>query len=274
MLGCDNFTMMRVTTIREFRNYKILWTTFLLMSGGLLVALLFFIKGNSYQHYSVETLYTNFGHKFPNYSILKSCRRDRRAYRFTEMPNGLRVVVISDRRKFRSSVALNVATGSVHDPLSHMGLAHLLEHVLFHGTKKYPSSNAFSNFIRAHGGLRNARTTFVDTTFYYKIPFQYLKQSLDMFSQFFISALLDENIVKREISLVNEEHLVSKHNDIRKLELLMRYVSNRNHSLFKFSCGNIDTLNKTDIQEQVMKFYHEKYSANLVSHQRMQVYMY
>ena len=40
------------------------------------------------------------------------------------------------------------------------GLAHLLEHVLFMGCKKYPSENEYDNFLSKHGGSSNASTDY------------------------------------------------------------------------------------------------------------------
>ena len=221
-------------------------------------------RRNWQESFHAKPLYVD-SFKFPNTSKMNSSYRDRRVHRFTELPNGLRAVVISEPQKFRSSVALNVAIGSAYDPVSHMGLAHLLEHMMFFGSKKYPDSNSFDRYVQVHGGMYNAVTRFTDSTFFYEIPNQYLEQSLDMFGQLFIGALLDKKHVQGEIGVVNEEYQVYKNIEEIKLDRLMKYVSSRNHSFFQFSCGNFDTLNKKDIHTQLTRFYQELYSSNLVS---------
>ena len=42
---------------------------------------------------------------------------------------------------------MHVGVGSLYDPPQANGLAHFLEHMLFLGTKKYPSENHYSKFI-------------------------------------------------------------------------------------------------------------------------------
>lgn len=41
------------------------------------------------------------------------------------------------------------------------GLSHYLEHMLFMGSKKYPSENEYDDFISKHGGFSNAYTELV-----------------------------------------------------------------------------------------------------------------
>jgi insulysin len=47
---------------------------------------------------------------------------------------------------------LNVNIGSLQDPKGINGLAHFCEHMLFLGTKKYPSEEHYKKFLAANGG--------------------------------------------------------------------------------------------------------------------------
>ncbi len=64
---------------------------------------------------------------------------------------------------------MNVHAGSCLDPLEYQGLAHFCEHMLFMGTKKYPSENDFSEFISNHAGNDNAFTSEKDTNYTFEI---------------------------------------------------------------------------------------------------------
>ena len=69
--------------------------------------------------------------------VIKS-PNDPRDYHFETLPNGLKLLVISDAAADKSAAALTVFRGSFHDPKERPGLAHFLEHMLFIGTEKYP----------------------------------------------------------------------------------------------------------------------------------------
>ena len=67
--------------------------------------------------------------------VIKS-PNDPRAYHFETLPNGLKLLVISDANADKSAAALTVFRGSFHDPKERPGLAHFLEHMAFKGTSK------------------------------------------------------------------------------------------------------------------------------------------
>src|ERR1700709_1263731 len=79
------------------------------------------------------------------------------------LPNGLTIIVQEDRSAPVASVQAWRATGSV-DENEHLGagLSHILEHMLFKGTKTNPA-NAIAQRIQDVGGYINAHTPF-DTT--------------------------------------------------------------------------------------------------------------
>lgn len=68
-------------------------------------------------------------------------------------------MIIEDKEENEASVSLGVDVGSIMDPIDLQGLAHFLEHMLFMGSNKYPSTSAFSDCIAKHQGKSNAYTS-------------------------------------------------------------------------------------------------------------------
>ena len=160
---------------------------------------------------------------------------------------------------------MNVAAGSFDDPSNYTGLAHFCEHMLFLGTKKYPEENEYSNFLSTHGGYDNAYTSTQETNYHFRVAAGYLEHSLDMFAHFFIDPLLSQNSSSREINAVNQEHKKNLLSDNWKLWQLLKHVSNPDHPFSQFNTGDLDTLNKSDINDQLQTYYHTHYSASKVS---------
>ena len=77
----------------------------------------------------------------------------------------MQVILISDPEADKSAAALDVKVGASLDPRPLYGTAHFLEHMLFMGTKKYPSENEYSEYITNNGGMNNAFTSLTDTCF-------------------------------------------------------------------------------------------------------------
>lgn len=68
----------------------------------------------------------------PDLEILKS-PNDKLEYKYMKLKNELKVMLIRDKDTRKSSIAMNVAVGSMHNPKDLQGLAHILEHMLFMG---------------------------------------------------------------------------------------------------------------------------------------------
>lgn len=82
------------------------------------------------------------------------------------LDNGLKVVVIPNHKAPVIKLMLWYKVGSVDEPLGKGGMAHLLEHLMFRGTKKVKDSS-FNDIIEANGGNSNAFTSH-DFTVYHE----------------------------------------------------------------------------------------------------------
>lgn len=199
---------------------------------------------------------------------------DKRQFRYLELPNQLRVLLISSPGTDKAAAALDVNVGSRQDPPQRQGLAHFLEHMLFLGTDKYPEADAYQDFIAAHGGSHNAFTAFEHTNYFFDIDSAHLEPALDRFSRFFVAPLFSADYVEREKHAVDSEYKANLQNDQRRALDVMREVINPEHPLAKFSVGNLDTLadRNTDtdrpgnsVRDDLLAFYRENYSANLMT---------
>ena len=76
---------------------------------------------------------------------------------------------------------LSLLLGGMHDYNELPGIAHFLEHMLFMGSKKYPTENYFSKFIRDHAGSYNGQTSEGWQNYYFDISFNNLAEALDMY---------------------------------------------------------------------------------------------
>jgi zinc protease len=81
------------------------------------------------------------------------------------LDNGLRVILLEDRRNPLVSVQVWYRVGSRNERPGASGLAHFLEHMMFKGTPNNPKG-VFSRLVESHGGRDNAFTT-QDTTSYF-----------------------------------------------------------------------------------------------------------
>ncbi|MCA9704923.1 MAG: insulinase family protein [Myxococcales bacterium] len=85
------------------------------------------------------------------------------------LDNGLDVVLHVDRRLPLVAVNLTYHVGTMHDG-EHPGLAHLVEHLMFRGTRHMDDGELFSRLFEAGGRGTNASTRHDLTTYHTVVP--------------------------------------------------------------------------------------------------------
>jgi len=203
--------------------------------------------------------------------------RDMSQYRWIKLKNNLQVLLVSTAPDKIDSDDENsgakVEAASVHVQAGHFddtipGLAHFHEHMLFLGTKKYPSEDEYEAFLSAHGGSCNAYTDMEDTNYYFSVTSQQedinetsegLKGGLDRLAQFFIAPMFEENMVERELRAIDSEYRNGKTSDGWRNYQFLKSIANQKHPFSNFGCGNYETLNSLGTPVQALKDFWEKY---------------
>ncbi len=192
--------------------------------------------------------------------IVKSPNDDRE-YRFLELDNQLKVLLISDDKADKSAAALTVYRGSYDDPVDRLGLAHFLEHMLFIGTEKYPEPDAYFKYVQSHGGSSNAYTATDHTNYFFDVKPDAFREGLDRFAQFFISPLFSKEYVEREKNAVNSEYQLQIKQDGWRGFAVQKMAINPEHPASKFNIGTLETLDG-DVHSALLDFFENNYSAN------------
>jgi len=112
----------------------------------------------------------------------------------TTLPNGLRVA--TDR--------VWAGVGTRHETKAHNGVAHLLEHMAFKGTKRR-SARAIAEEIESVGGLLNAYTGREQTAYYAKMLSADLPLAVDVLGDILQNSIYDEAELERERAVVLQE---------------------------------------------------------------------
>jgi predicted Zn-dependent peptidase len=76
----------------------------------------------------------------------------------TRLPNGLKLVAVETPHLHSATLCLYVRAGSRYEKAQTNGLSHFLEHMLFRGSSRYPSSFALNLAIEELGGTLYAET--------------------------------------------------------------------------------------------------------------------
>ena len=132
------------------------------------------------------------------------------------LSNGMTLLVQPDRRAPTAVQMLWVRVGSVDEVDGTSGVAHVLEHMMFKGTKEIKPGE-FSRRVAALGGQENAFTTRDATGYYQQIPVESLEQVMKLESDRFANNQWPDDEFKREIEVVKEERRLRTEDQPRAL---------------------------------------------------------
>ena len=120
------------------------------------------------------------------------------------MPNGLRVA--TERMDHLQSVAISVyvRAGSRDEQDAEHGLAHLLEHMAFKGTRNR-TARGIAEEIENVGGEINAATSHESTTYYARVLKDDMPLAVDILSDILLEPLIDPNELEREQHVILQE---------------------------------------------------------------------
>src|SRR6266700_1823511 len=182
------------------------------------------------------------------------------AQRWT-LANGLTLIVQEDRSAPVASVQAWCAAGSTtEDKHLGAGLSHILEHMLFKGTKTR-STNQIAQKIQDVGGYINAYTSFDRTVFWIDVPKDGVPTALDILADAMMNSTLPPEEYQKEQEVIRREFAMGMDDPDRMAGLLLFATAYQRHPYRFPVIGELEIYNQLT-QEQVMQYYKTCYVPN------------
>jgi zinc protease len=128
------------------------------------------------------------------------------------LDNGLRVLLLEDRRSPIVTVQTWYRVGSRNEARGATGIAHFLEHLMFRGTAKH-GPGVFARLVERNGGQDNAFTSQDVTSYYVNIAADRLDLVLELEADRMHNLVLDAKIIESEREVVIEERRTRTEDD-------------------------------------------------------------
>lgn len=123
----------------------------------------------------------------------------------TVLDNGLRIVTQALPNTRSVSVLFLLGVGSRYETEQESGTAHLIEHMVFKGTKKRPTAQQIALAVEGVGGVFGAGTGRETTLFWAKVADPHLPLALDVLIDMLRHPLFDPRELEKETQVVIEE---------------------------------------------------------------------
>ena len=131
-------------------------------------------------------------------------RPPRLVYEISTLPNGLTLVTSEDLSTPIVHLNLTYHVGSKNEKPGKTGFAHLVEHLMFTGSKNV-LPEAHTSYVASVGGQSNAYTTEDETVFWETVPSQYLPMILWLEADRMATLRVDKDTFTNEREVVKEE---------------------------------------------------------------------
>ena len=177
------------------------------------------------------------------------------------LPNGLTIIVQTDRSAPVASVQAWCGTGSINEG-RHLGagLSHILEHMLFKGTATR-STNEIARSVQDEGGYINAYTSFDRTVYWIDVPREGVGQALDILADAMMNSTLPAEEYGKEQEVIRREFAMCSDDPDRMMGQLMFKTAYQRHPYRFPVIGEIQIFDQLT-QEEVVEYYRARYVPN------------
>jgi zinc protease len=132
------------------------------------------------------------------------------------LPNGMTVLVREVRTIPRVSIQVWYGVGSRDEKDKERGSAHLLEHMIFKGTKKYSESD-INTITHMLSGSCNAFTSYDYTGYLFNMPTHHWQEALEILADCMKNCTFKEDMLSSEMKAVIQELKMYRDNYTRSL---------------------------------------------------------
>jgi predicted Zn-dependent peptidase len=173
----------------------------------------------------------------------------------TVLDNGLRVVSTTMPHTHSVSISYFVGTGSRYETEEQAGMSHFIEHLLFKGNTRRPTSKDISAAIEGVGGGLNGGTDKESTVYYARVARPNFLLALEVLTDMLLNSLFDPQELERERSVIVEEINMTKDVPAQQVHLLTDEILWPDHPLGRDIAGSKETM--TTISREMMLDYIE-----------------
>lgn len=187
------------------------------------------------------------------------------SYKINKLQNGLRIVTSPLHETKAATVLVLVKAGSRNESQNINGISHFIEHMMFKGTEKRPTTLDLSQELDSVGAEYNAFTAKDHTGYYIKLDAEKIELAFDMLSDMLFNSKFEPVEINRERGAIIEEINMYEDNPLMQAaSFLEEVVFGRCASLGQNIIGNKKNIQDMS-REQMLDYKEQFYSeSNMV----------
>lgn len=174
------------------------------------------------------------------------------------LKNGIRTVLVPLTSTKAATVLVLFRVGSRYETPNTNGIAHFVEHMMFKGTKKRPTTLHISKALDRYGAEYNAFTSKDQTGYYIKIDRDKLSEAMDILFDMFLHSKIASEEVDRERKVIFEEIKMHDENPLMHIDDMFESVLFHGSTLGWDIAGTKESMSKVT-RQNIVDFIHGYY---------------
>ncbi|MCD4690272.1 insulinase family protein [bacterium] len=179
------------------------------------------------------------------------------------LDNGFRVITYPIDGWPVVATLVSYHAGSLHEPMGCAGIAHLMEHMMFRGTERYPGG-AIDALTAKLGGVNNAMTTTDYAAYYFALPSENWKTPLEIEADRMVHCRIDREILEVERKIAIEERRMAADDPETMLDEALDGAVFGEHPYARPIMGFVDDI-RALTADDLRSFYTNRYAPDNAS---------
>ncbi len=167
-------------------------------------------------------------------------------YQKTTLENGLRILTGSMPHTHSVCVAFFIGVGSRYESENEAGVSHFIEHILFRGTPRRPTSREISEAIEGVGGVLNGATDKELTFYWCKVTRDHFRDATEVLVDMLLHANFNSDDIEKERQIIIEEIHQCKDSPSQQVGLLIDELLWPGHPLGRDIAGTRESMTGID----------------------------
>ncbi len=182
-------------------------------------------------------------------------------FKKTTLKNGLRIITVPMAGTRTATVIAMIGVGSRYETDREAGLSHFIEHMLFKGTQKRPTTLDISTEMDEIGGEFNAFTSKDTTAYYAKADARHSEKIVDVISDIYLNSKFEEAEIKKESGTIIQEINMYEDMPMKNVDNVFEQMLYPKTSLGRDIAGNKKTV-ASFRRKDFMDYTSRHYMAN------------
>jgi len=180
------------------------------------------------------------------------------AYKKIKLKNNLRLILAPLKETKAVTILVLLPVGSRYESKNINGVSHFVEHLMFKGTERRPTSLDLTKTLDSVGAEFNAFTGKDQTGYYIKISADKVELAFDLLSDILFNSLFKSEDIEKERGVITEEINMFQDNPLMLIHGLFEQTVFPNSSLGQLISGPKSVIKKIT-RDQILNYKNKFY---------------